>query len=222
MRRVFICLIVVCAFSACALASEKAAASDASTLIISTHMVPPDPNGATFVSPWITVVSTQIQPPGGQDLFIGFSTQTSLVDISNQGGSVTPASATFTEEVNEIQARVLVDGVAATPGAVVYDALIRSLSDRLANPITSCHEVAETGVVTCTFGSDFLEQLIETAGVRSFNFIMRDVTPDDHSIVAQVRLRATNFRSPNAPPNSSSIAAVVGPRTLTVEQVKLD
>jgi hypothetical protein len=41
-------------------------------------------------------------------------------------------------------------------------------------------------------------------------------------ILAQVRFIATNFRSPNAAPNSSAIAAVVGARTLTVEQVKLD
>jgi hypothetical protein len=136
------------------------------------------------------------------------------------------SSSTFTEEVNELQARVLVDGVAAAPGAVVYDALIRTLSATLANPITSCHEVAEVGplagVVTCTFGSDFLGQLLETAGVRSFNFIMRDVSPANHVILAQVRFIATNFRSPNAAPNSSAIAAVVGARTLTVEQVKLD
>jgi hypothetical protein len=55
-------------------------------------------------------------------------------------------------------------------GAVVYDALIRTLSAKLANPITSCREVAESGpmagVVTCTSGNNFLNQLIETAGVR--------------------------------------------------------
>src|SRR5260370_11908102 len=111
-------------------------------------MVPPNPNGVTFVSPWITVLSTQIQPPGGKDLFIGFSAQTTLADVSGQGGSGTPFSTTVTEEVNYIQARVLVDGVAAAPGSVVYDLLIRALSATLPNPITSCHEVAEPGVVT--------------------------------------------------------------------------
>jgi hypothetical protein len=222
MRQLIACSIVLCAVAGSALADEKAAAANASTLIISTHMVPPNLNGATFVSPWITVLSTQIQPPGGKDLFIGFSAQTTLADLSGQGGSGTPFSFTFTEELNEIQARVLVDGVAAAPGTVVYDALIRTLTARLANPIISCREVAETGVVACTFGSDFLGQLIETAGVRSFNFIMRDVSPANHVIVAQVRFIATNFRSPNAAPNSSAIAAVVGARTLTVEQVKLD
>jgi len=226
MRKVVTCLVVLCAVAGCALADEKAAAANASTLIISTHMVPPNPNGVTFVGPWITVLSTSITPPGGKDLFIGFSAQTTLADVSGQGGSGTAASSTFTFEANEIQARVLVDGVAAAPGAVVYDALIRTLSATLANPITSCHEVAEVGplagVVTCTFGSDFLGQLIETAGVRSFNFIMRDVSPANHVILAQVRFVATNFRSPNAAPNSSAIAAVVGARTLTVDQVKLD
>ncbi len=226
MRKPIACLVLLCAVAGSALADEKAAASNASTLIISTHMVPPNPNGVTFVSPWITVLSTQIRPPGGKDLFIGFSAQTTLADVSGQGGSGTPFNTTFTEEANAIQARVLVDGVAAVPGPVVYDSLIRTLSATLANPITSCHEVAEVGplagVVTCTFGSDFLSQLIETAGVRDFNFIMRDVSPDNHVILAQVRFVATNFRSPNAAPNSSAIAAVVGARTLTVEQVKLD
>ena len=119
--------------------AEKAAAANSSILIMSTHMVPPDPNGVTFVGPWLTVLSTQIKPPGGKDLFIGFSAQTTLADTSAQGGSGTPFSTTITEELNEIQARVLVDGVLATPGAVVYDALIRRLSATLANPITSCH-----------------------------------------------------------------------------------
>src|SRR6266849_5768758 len=145
MRRVAACLVMLCAAAGWALADEKAAAANATTLIISTHMVPPNPNGVTFVSPWITVLSTQIKPPGGKDLFIGFSAQTTLADLSNQGGSGTASSTTFTEEVNYIQARVLVDGVAAAPGSVVYDALIRTLSAMLANPITSCHEVAEAG-----------------------------------------------------------------------------
>ena len=226
MLKTIACVVVLCALAGPALSDEKAAASNASTLIISTHMVPPNPNGVTFTSAWMTVLSTEITPPGGKDLFIGFSAQTTLADVSNQGGSGTPFSTTITEEANVIQARVLVDGMAAAPGVVVYDGLIRTLGATLANPITSCHEVAEVGpnagVVTCTFGSDFLGQLIETAGVHNFNFIMRDVSPANHVILAQVRFVATNFRSPNAAPNSSAIAAVVGARTLTVEQVKLD
>ncbi len=229
MRKVVACLVAVMfvvSGSAVAFGGEKAAAANASTVIMSTHMVPPNPNGVTFTSPWITVLSTKITPPGGKDLFIGFSAQMFLADVSGQGGSGTAFSTTFTEEVNFIRARVLVDGVAAAPGPVVYDALVRSLSATLANPITSCHEVAETGpsagVVTCTFGSDFLGQLIEAAGVRSFNFIKRDVSPDEHVILAQVQFVATNFRSPNAAPNASAIAAVVSARTLTVEQVALD
>src|SRR6266851_5040231 len=93
MRRVFAFVVVLCALAGYALADEKAAAANASTLIISTHMVPPNPNGVTFVSPWITVLSTQIKPPGGKDLFIGFSAQTTLADLSGQGGSGTPSAS---------------------------------------------------------------------------------------------------------------------------------
>src|SRR5713226_4546572 len=146
MRKLVACVVVLCVVAGWAVADEKAAAANASTLIVSTHMVPPNPNGVTFTSPWITVLSTSIKPPGGKDLFIGFSAQTTLADVSGQGGSGTPFSTTFTEEVNVIQARIVVDGVAlAAPGVVVYDALIRTLSATLANPITSCHEVAEVG-----------------------------------------------------------------------------
>ena len=225
MRKLAACTFVLCAV-AFGQPAEKAAATTASTLIISSHTVPPNPNGATFVGPWITVLSTQIKPPGGKDLIIEFSAQTALLDVSAQVGSGTAASATITEEDNVIEARVLVDGVAAAPGEVVYDALIKQLSATLANTITSCHEVAETGplagVVTCTFGSDVLGQIIETAGVRSFDFIMRDVSPHQHVIEAQVRFSAFNFRSPNVAPNFSALAALVGKRTLIVEQVKLD
>src|SRR5260370_20482444 len=94
-------LVVLCAVAGWALADEKAAAANASTLIISTHMVPPNPNGVTFVSPWITVLSTQIKPPGGKDLFIGFSAQTALADVSTNG--IGMASFTFTAEGNIIR-----------------------------------------------------------------------------------------------------------------------
>jgi len=208
--------------------AQKAAAK-ASILIVSTHTVPPDPNGVTFVSPWLTVLSTQITPPGGKDLFIGFSAQTTLADLSNQsatGFHDGPVAQIFTEELNYIQARVLVDGVEAPPGEVLYDALIRTLRATLATPIITCREVAEAGpgrgVVLCTFGSDFLNELIQTTGVHSFNFIMRDVSPANHVIVAPVRFVATNFLSSSSASSNSAIAALIGASTLKVEQVALD
>ena len=225
MNRLVLCSGVLCAVAGIGWADGKSAAASATTTILSTHMVPPNINGMTFVSPWMTALSTTITPPGGKDLFISFSAQTALLDLSGQGGSGLAGAATFTEEDNIIQARVLaklVDGVAASPGGVVYDCLIRSLSTVLANQIASCHGVAETGVVTCTFGNDFISQIIDTTGVRTFNFIMRGVSPGTHVVQAQVRFVASNFRSPNAPPNQSVISAVVGSRTLTVEQVQLD
>jgi hypothetical protein len=191
-------------------------------------MVPPDPNGATFISPWITVLSTSITPPGGKDLFINFSAQTSLLDLSGQGGLPGP-QFTFTQELNFLRVRILVDGVPASPGfggqagaGLVYDGMIRSLNTTLANPILACKEVDPSGVVTCAFGPDFIGQLLNTTGVRSFNFFMRDVSPGSHVVEAQVQFVAQNFRSPNAPPNNSMLSAAIGVRTLTVEQLMLD
>ena len=109
--------LVACTFVLCAVAlgqpAEKAAATTASTLIISSHMVPPNPNGATFVGPWITVLSTQIKPPGGKDLIIEFSAQTALLDVSAQVGSGTAASATINAQNTSPRLNPPVHGTAA-------------------------------------------------------------------------------------------------------------
>ena len=69
-----VCTVAVSLIAGFVLADEKTAAAKPSVLIVSTHSVRPNPDATTFTSPWITVLSTHITPPGAKDL--GFSART--------------------------------------------------------------------------------------------------------------------------------------------------
>jgi hypothetical protein len=77
-------------------------------------------------------------------------------------------------------------------------------------------------VVNCNFVPSFITELLEPSGVRSFNFFVRGVSPQNHVIAAQVQFSLNTFLAPIVDFNESFAAAAIGPRTLTVEQVTLD
>ena len=97
-----VCTVEISVVARFVLADEKTAAAEPSVLIVSTHSVWPNPEAATFTSPWITVLSTHITPPGAKDL--GFLARTALADITARGGSLTGASRTSAMEGNVVRA----------------------------------------------------------------------------------------------------------------------
>jgi hypothetical protein len=218
MRKLFATATVFSALAGLAFADAKSAASTSTTQIYAVT----GNNGAFFTTPWVTVSSTQIQPPGGKDLLINLSAQT--IVAYNSDITATSGSGGFTYSVmgNRLEVRILVDGVPAAPGVVSYDSQFRFMETFLANPIANCHEFDPSGFVACNFGQNFIADLLETTGVRSFNFIMRNVSPANHVITAQVRFGLQNFVFPGPPSGNSYVFAVIGPRTLTVEQLHLD
>ena len=161
---------------------------------------------------WAALISTSIMPPGGKDLFIGFSAQTGL--FTNSLNSNTVASTTTTDENVSIQVRVLVDststaitppaGTLAAPGAVAFDRLIRRTIQ--------------------TEASDVLALVLREGGAHSFNFIKTDVLAGMlHTVNVQRRFCYNNFFAATSTATAtSSLFAAIGPRTLTVEQVMLD
>src|SRR5262249_54336907 len=143
---------------------------------------------------------------------IRFSAQTLLT--TNSANNDTPAVATtMTAENVAIQVRALLDGVplpVAPPSLVTIvtlDNLIRS---------TSRFTPLQT---------DFLGLVIDEGGARAFNWIAKDIdTGGAHTVAIQARFVFSNSRFPVAPASAtaSSIAAVLGAKTLTVDAVKLD
>ena len=200
MRKLLVMTYTVALFTGAAFASciqaSKAAASESNVVVFQAT------NG-NFVGPWTTVLSTCIKPPGGKDLFIGVSAQTGVF-TSNTNESLSFSPFTFTRENVNIQVRVLLDGVPVPIGpvtAITFDNLIR---------------VTNQFQASGGFSIDALSLVVDEGGARTFNWIAPDVGVGEHTITVQKRFIFNNAALGVA---FSSTAALVGPRTLTVEEV---
>ena len=203
MRKLLIMTFTVALFEGAAFASciqaSKAAASESSVVVFQA-------TSGNFVGPWTTVLSTCIKPPGGNDLVIGVSAQTALfTDSQNISLSSFPTPTITLENVN-IQVRVLLDGVPVPVGsptvtAITFDNLVR-VTDQLQ--------------LSGDFSVDSLSLVVDEGGARTFNWLAPNVGVGEHTITVQNRFTFNNVAFSFA---FSSTAALVGPRTLTVEEV---
>src|SRR5262244_568976 len=198
-----LCLLVASGgFAQNANAAEKAAAasSDVNQFVFSTGNSGPNP-------PFVTVLSTSIKPPGGKDLFITFSAQTGVFTTS-VNNDIPAAPSTLTSENVAIQVRVLLDGV---PVPIAPPSLLSNLTfDNLIRTTTRF----TPGQI------DFLTLVVDEGGARSYTWIAPDVGVGTHTVAVQARFLFNNVRFPLGN-TFSSIAAVIGPKTLTVEEVDL-
>src|SRR5215472_13800869 len=197
-------LVVLCccatAFAQQPAAKAASASSDVNQFVFSTGNSGPNP-------PFVDVLSTSIKPPGGKDLWITFSAQTGVFTTS-VNNDLPAAPSTLTAENVAIQVRVLLDGVPvpiAPPALlsnVTFDNLIRTTTRFTPGQI------------------DFLTLVVDEGGARSYTWIARDVGVGDHTVAVQARFLFNNVRFPLGN-TFSSINAVIGPKTLTVEEVDL-
>ena len=203
MRKLLIMTFTVALFEGAAFANciqaSKAAASDSTVVVFQA-------TSGNFVGPWTTVLSTCIKPPGGNDLVIGVSAQTALF-TANQNISMSffPVPTITVENVN-VQVRVLLDGVPVPVGsptvtAITFDNLVR-VTDQLQ--------------LSGDFSVDSLSLVVDEGGARAFNWLAPNVGVGEHTITVQNRFTFNNVAFSFA---FSSTAALVGPRTLTVEEV---
>jgi len=213
MRKVSALLVIVCACGLVALAqsAEKAAASSATAILFRG----PNFGNVPDAGAWVTVLETTIKPPGGKDLFIGVSAQSEIINVNNNAatGAITVSAA-----IGEILIRVLVDGKLATPGVIVLNAIEHEVITRLSTQLSNCTEVdvgPNAGKVTCTSTPGLLETIFLDASANGFNFIMQDVGTGVHDIKVQAQFFAASTLG-------STAEALLGPRTVTVEQVALD
>ena len=73
-----VCLAVLCCFVATAAFAQNAAGKAAAASSVVNQFVFSTGTGTT-TTPFVTVVSTNIKPPGGKDLFINFSAVTAVL-----------------------------------------------------------------------------------------------------------------------------------------------
>jgi hypothetical protein len=156
-------------------------------------------------TPWITVLTTKIDAEEGKDRAL-------LMDLSMESGIFTsdtrfvpPGLRTLTFEGAVIQAQVLVDGVVATPGVIIWDETMRFLEN-------------------ITTVSGLLEKTDLEFGARSFNFFkigLADTPKDDHIVQVQVRFFVDVTRFP-AGLMLNNASAEISARSLTVQQARID
>jgi len=113
---------------------------------------------------------------------------------------------TFTLEEVAIEVRCLVDGV---PVAIAPPSTLANVS--LDNLVRVTDQRALVDILTL---------VTQEGGARSYTWIRRDVGVGVHTVEIQARFLFNNVRFPFFS-TFSSIAAVIGPKTLTVEEVML-
>ncbi len=201
-----VCLAVLCCFVATAAfaqnAAEKAAAASSvvNQVAVSTSI-------GTITTPFVTVVSTNIKPPGGKDLFINFSAQTAVL-AQSINNDIPALPVTFTFENVGIQCRCRVDG---TPVPLAPPSPV--------NIITLDNLVRQT--IRFTPGQiDVLNLVTQEGGARSYIWTARDVGVGNHVVDVQCRFQLQNLRFPFGT-TFSAVVALIGPKQLQVEEVDL-
>jgi len=197
---VFVLIVAVLLCSGVVFAQQPAAKAAAASSVVNETVFSAGSSGPDPA--FETVLSTSVRPPGGHDLFITFSAQTIVQALSSQGSFF--FRFTFTAEQVAIQMRCLVDGV---PVAIAPPSTLANVN--LDNLVRTTNQFAFR---------DFLTLVTEEGGARSFTWIKRDVGVGVHTVEIQTRFLFNNSRFFSS---FSSIAAVIGPKTLTVEEVML-
>ncbi len=164
-----------------------------------------------------TVMTTQIKTSNGKTLFInpslecGLFTQTT-VRSKNGNKDTSTASAT-------IEMQVLVDGVAAQPGVVIYCSRTQQLSATLGGILQSCTDANGDGTITaseCQLTDEEISLLLSTMDAASFNF-GADVGTGVHTIAVQAKIST----STSVQTGSAEAFATIGKGSVVVTEQRL-
>ncbi len=163
-------------------------------------------------------MSGQIHTATPKDLLIGVSLETSLLTdttVKSSGG----VKDTSTAE-SGIQVKVLVDGLEATPGVVVFDRRKQQLTATLGGYYTNCTDVNLDGITDvlteCELAPEEIGLLLDTTAAHHFNFIQANLGQGTHSVVVKAKI-SNNTVFANGTASSS---ALLGNGSLSVEEVQ--
>src|SRR6266487_241072 len=141
----------------------------------------------TGTSDWQTVLANTIKTANQKDLFIGASLEVGLFTLTQAKSKNLLTDTSFAEA--DVEVRVLVDGVEAEPGPVVFGRRSQTLSATLEGAIAGC-----LTIVTNTDGSlsivvdpscvtpEEIQLILDTMDAASFNFVAIDVPVGVHTV----------------------------------------
>lgn len=166
-----------------------------------------------FGGPWTTIMTGAIHTSSQKDLVFGVSLVTSLMT------DTTVASSRYNKDVSQaegkIEVQVLVDGVLASPGPVVFDRRNQKLMAQFDG--FSCDIAVDGTLSGCKYQDEILQLVLETEAAHAFFFGAPDVGTGDH--VIQVQARTSTFATSQA--GAAAATAFIGKGAFTVEEVRL-
>ncbi|MBY4676573.1 hypothetical protein [Marinobacterium arenosum] len=178
---------------------------------------------------YTTLMSAGIRTANKKDLLIGVSLELGLhteTNVKGKNGTAEKAGAK-----GGVAIRVLVDGVEAAPGQVIFTERYQELSAVMGGVIESCDVSVDplTGDGTITIADDCevtaeeIGLILETTAAHHFNFIMPNMEPGDHFIEVKADLYSSTELSGEYDidgDNSAKAWATVGVGSLTVQEVQ--
>ena len=167
---------------------------------------------------WTNLLSNSIKTANQKDLFIDVSLECGIYSqtlVKSKGGNKDTSTAEAC-----IKVRVLVDGVPAEPGEVVFSRRYQELSATLEGMIFDAlgiddldNLVLDESLVT----PEEIELILETLAANSFNFVCADLSSGIHELEVQAKISIDS----SAQQGNASAEAMVGKGSVTVEEVRL-
>ena len=167
--------------------------------------------------------TTQLMTP---PIYIGTSQQKDLViSVTSQNTLVTDTTLRKAlGEVDSVSIKVKVvvdeDGFngnverVALPGEVTFASRIQEIKGRLSDATYVYNETS--GLYEWLEEPEWVEIILNTTSANGFNFVLEDLGSGDHEIRVYAIIETNTGGTP--PPN---VAAVIGPRTVIVNEVRL-
>lgn len=224
---------MLCLLSAIALtapASLSAASTDASAKVtIQTSYLnvlgPITASTATTTnisSGWQTVLEQDLKSANNHDLMIGAYFETGLLTSTTVNSkNMVPDTSTATAN---IKVRVLVDGMEAAPGEVVFGRRTQQLSATLEGAIAGCLSIVTNSagglqivLDTNCVAPETISLLEDTGAANAFMFNMPGVLAGEHNIQVQAKIDAMGDNQTG----TFTAAGYLGKGTLTVTSVRL-
>jgi hypothetical protein len=167
---------------------------------------------------WTTILYNTLKTPNQKDLFVdvslecGLHTKTKVVSAGKEDKSTAEAG---------VKVRVLVDGVPAHPGEVVFCRRTQELTAKFGGIMQSCTDTkAPFGSITrdeCTWTDEELELVLDTMNANAFNFVEDDLSAGVHTIWVQAKIDTAVTQDRG----EAAAWATIGNGSVIVEEVRM-
>jgi hypothetical protein len=166
---------------------------------------------------WTNILSTQLKTSNQKTLFINASLECGLLTkttVRSKNGTKDTSSSTAS-----VMLQVLVDGVAAAPGQVVYCRRTQELSATLGGILEKCTDANGDGTILaseCSFTDEEISLLLSTMNANAFNF-GADVGTGLHEIKVQAKI----YTSTSTQTGEAVATGTIGKGSVVVTEQRL-